>query len=258
MGVALITGASAGIGLEFAKLFAQKGHSLILVARRRKRLEEIASELKSQYGVQAWALDLDLSKQGAGQELFQRVQALNVDVEFLVNNAAFGSGGLFKDLPVQGELQMIDLNVRALVEATYYFLPQMLRRKSGKILNVGSIAGFQPGPYMNTYSATKAFVNSFSEGLSEELKGTGVTCTLLAPGYTATEFAKTAELNHAAEANFIKATPAEVANDGYRAMMGGASLKVSGLFNFLGTQSLRLAPRFLVRRIAGQLNRQQL
>ncbi len=256
MGVALITGASAGIGSEFARLFAKNGHSLILVARRKNKLDEIASELVSAHKIQVWTIDVDLSEPGAGETIFKRVQALGVDVDFLVNNAGLGSGGPFYELPLERELQMINLNVRALVELTHLFLPHMIKRKSGKILNVGSLAGFQPGPFMNTYSATKAFVNSFSEGLHEELKGTGVSCTALAPGYTSTEFQKSAEISGFAS-SFNKADPTSVALDGYKAMMNSRALKVSGFLNFLSSQSVRLTPRFLMRKIAGQVNRQQ-
>lgn len=256
MGVALITGASAGIGAEFAKLFASKGHSVILVARRKERLEQLAKDLAEACSVKAWVIDIDLGQKNAGRLLFERVKGLNVKVDFVVNNAGLGSGGFFKDLPLERELEMVDLNIRSLIEITHLFLPQMLERSYGRILNVGSIAGFQPGPFMTTYSATKAFVNSFSEALHEELKGTGVSCTVIAPGYTVTEFQKSASISGMA-GNFNKALPSKVALDGYKAMMQARSLKISGFLNFLGVQGVRLAPRFLIRKIAGQVNRQQ-
>ena len=260
MGIALITGASAGLGTEFAKIFAAQGHSVILVARRRDRLEQLATELRqTNPSIQTWVIDLDLSETGAGQILFRHVQELKIEIDFWVNNAGFGSGGLFAQLPLPRELQMMDLNMRTLVETTHLFLPSMLRRRSGRILNVGSLAGFQAGPYMATYSATKAFVNSFSEALHQELSGTGVTCTVLAPGMTITEFQQVAELSGFSK---VKGTPTAtadaVAADGYRAMMKGAALKVSGSLNQLSVQSLRLAPRGLVRRLAARLNRTQI
>lgn len=257
MGIALVTGASAGIGLELAKLFAVEGHSVILVARREARLNEVAAELKKlNSSIKTWVIAHDLSRLGAGKELFEKVSALNLNVDFLVNNAGIGSGGAFKDLPLERELEIMDLNMRALVETVHCFLPQMLGRGSGRILNVGSGAGFQPGPFMTTYSAAKAFVNSFTEALHEELLGTGVSCTLLAPGYTTTEFQKSASLK-GFSGDFNKATPAQVAQDGYRAMMRGCAVKVSGFFNWCGVQGLRFLPRMLIRRIAAQVNRSQ-
>lgn len=257
MGIALVTGASAGIGTEIAKLFAAEGHSVILVARREARLREVSSELqKINADIKTWVIAVDLSRLGAGQELFKKVSALGLEVDYLVNNAGAGSGGLFKDLSLEKELQLMDLNMRSMVETVHCFLPQMLKRGSGRILNVGSGAGFQPGPLMTTYSAAKAFVNSFSEALHEELKDTGVTCTLLVPGYTTTEFQKAAAIK-GMSGDFNKATPEKVARDGYRAMMKGRALKVSGFFNWCGMQGLRILPRALIRKIAAQVNRTQ-
>lgn len=254
---ALITGASSGLGLELAKLFARDGHSLILVARRRDRLEKIAADLKAQYpAIQVSVVDADLGLPGAGETLFQKVKALGLPVDFLVNNAGIGLNGAFRELSTQKDLQMFDLNARTLLELTHLFLPQMIERKSGRILNVGSTAGFQPGPYMATYYASKAFVNSLSEALHEELKGTGVTCTVLAPGATATEFAQVAGMEKSALfSSSPVATSGEVALYGYRAMMAGKAIAVPGFRNRFLVQSLRLSPRFLVRKIAGALNR---
>lgn len=262
MGIALITGASAGLGTEFAKLFAQNGHSVVLVARRKDRLQELAGDLvRKNPSVKTWILDMDLSQAHAGKILFDRVQALGLEVDFLVNNAAFGSGGPFADLALDRELQIMDLNMRTLVETTRLFLPSMIRRKSGRILNVGSLAGFQPGPFMNTYSASKAFVNSFSEGLHEELRGTGVTCTVLAPGLIATEFQEVARLRgniFQRQRNATSANPAFVARKGYLTMMRGQALRVPGFLNSLGAFGVRLAPRSLLRRMVASLNRSQI
>lgn len=257
MGIALITGASSGIGSEFARVFAKQGHSLILVARRKEKLESVSKELADQYGIQAWAMDCDLAKIGSATELFQKIQGLGLSIDFLVNNAGVGSGGKFSELELTRELEIIDLNIRSLVELTHHFLPQMLKKKSGRILNVGSVAGYQPGPYMNTYSASKAFVNSFTEGLHEELRGTGVTCTLVSPGYTITEFQKSASISGFEGMNFNKALPSQVAIQGYKAMMKGCSSTIIGWLNFLGAQANRIAPRFLMRRIAGDVNKSQ-
>jgi uncharacterized protein len=257
MKTALITGASSGLGLDFAKLFARDGHSLVLAARRRDRLEKLASELKAESpGIHVDVIEIDLGRPGAGQELFQKVKERGIEIDFLVNNAGVGSGGTFTELAVQSELQMVDLNVRTLLELTHLFLPEMVRRGSGRILNVGSTAGFQPGPYMSTYYATKAFVNSLSEALHEELRGTGVTCTVLAPGATATEFAKGAgvEKNGLFKGPNVGAA-AEVARYGYEAMLAGRAVAIPGAVNKILVQALRVSPRFMTRKIAARLNR---
>jgi uncharacterized protein len=257
MGLALITGASSGLGLDFADLFAKDGHSLILVARRKDLLEQVATRLRSTYPkIQVDIVDMDLGSAGAGRALFDKVKSKNLSVDYLVNNAGFGNSGSFKDQPLNKELQMIDLNVRAVVQLAHLFLPDMLKKKSGRILNVGSTAGFQPGPYMSTYYATKAFVNSFSEGLHEELKGKGVTCTVLAPGATATGFASAANMNNS---RLFKsgsvATSKQVARFGYNSMLAGRTIVVPGLLNNLMIQMLRLSPRFMVRKVASFVNR---
>lgn len=256
MGMALITGASAGLGIDFARLFARDGHSLILVARRKEPMEALAKELIALHpSIKVEVIAMDLGVPGAGQELFDQVQKRGHFVEFLVNNAGFGSNGRFAKLSLAKELQMIDLNMRTLVEATHLFLQPMLQKKSGYILNVGSTAGFQPGPYMATYYASKAFVNHFSEALAEELKGTGVSCTVLAPGATATDFAKAASVeDKKLFKSQVLATSETVAQDGYFAMLKRQPLLVSGLRNKLVPQMLRIAPRFLVRKIASTLN----
>jgi short-subunit dehydrogenase len=258
MKYALITGASAGLGLEFARLFAKDGHSLILVARRKDALEKLKSEiLQAHPKITIHVIDQDLSEIGAGAKLFSKVKAQNLDVEFLVNNAGFGAQGDFSKIPVDRQLSMIDLNIRTLVELTHLFLPQMRTRKSGRILNVGSTAGFQPGPWMTTYYASKAFVNSFSEGLFEELKGTGVTCTLLSPGATATEFDKAANMTKSRlfQSGMI-GTAEGVASSGYHAMIKGKALVVTGVSNKVMVQALRFSTRAINRKIAGFLNKQ--
>lgn len=257
MGTALITGASAGLGLEFAKIFAKDGHDLILVARRKDVLEQLAKTLKEKReSLRVDILAIDLSQPGAGKDVFTKVQELGHDVDFLVNNAGFGTGGEFSSLPLERELQMMDLNMRTLVELSHLFLPAMKQKKYGKILNVGSTAGFQPGPYMTTYYATKAFVNSFSEGLHEELKGTGVSCTVLTPGATATEFAQTASVS---SSRLFKsptvASASQVAKYGYRAMMKEKAIAIPGCVNWLLVQTVRLTPRYLVRKLASSINR---
>jgi short-subunit dehydrogenase len=254
---ALITGASAGLGLELARLFARDNHSVILVARRLARLEEIAEQLRKQHpAIRVDVLAMHLGTPGAGSELFREIESRGLQVDFLVNNAGFGNVGLFAELPVDRQLQMIDLNIRTLVELTRLILPAMLSRRSGHILNVGSIAGFQPGPNMAVYYATKAFVNSFSEALHEELRGTGVSCTVLAPGPTATEFEAIASESGMPIFRLpgMVTAAAPTADDGYRAMMKGRALVVSGFTNKMVAQLNRVVPRFFVRRLAGALN----
>jgi short-subunit dehydrogenase len=255
MGLALITGASAGLGAEFAKLFADGGHDLILVARRRDRLEEVARALKGIHrGLTVHVIDMDLGRPGAGAGLFARVAALG-PVDFLVNNAGFGNSGSFGEISLTKELELLDLNIRTLVELTHLFVGAMKKRGSGRILNVGSVAGFQPGPFMANYYASKAYVNSFSEALHEELRGTGVSCTVLAPAATRTEFASAAglEASHLFKAGAASAP--DVARAGYRAMMQGCALELPGILPKLMVFSVRFSPRAMVRKVAGWMNR---
>src|SRR5690242_7779157 len=185
---ALITGASAGIGKELTKLFAQDQCNVVLVARNASRLTTLAAELQQQLGVSARSFPLDLAGRDAPQFLFDQLARENVSINVLVNNAGYGKLGAFADVPYAESAGQIDLNITALTHLTRLFLAPMLERKSGRILNVASTAGFQPGPLMAVYYATKAYVISFSEALANELQGTGVTATCLCPGATDTEF----------------------------------------------------------------------
>jgi short-subunit dehydrogenase len=254
MGTALITGASSGLGAEYAKLFAADKHDLVLVARRRDRLEALARELESARGVKARVIAADLSTPGAPAHIAEEVARLGLEIDFLVNNAGFGASGAFAELEPARELEMIQVNIAALVALTRAFLPAMIERRRGRILNVGSTAGFTPGPFMAVYYASKAFVNSFSEALSYELRGTGVTATLSCPGATATEFAEVAGTARSVLFRLGAAPAATVAREGYRAMMKGKPLVIHGLKNKLTVQSLRLSPRSLARAIAASLN----
>jgi short-subunit dehydrogenase len=244
--------------LELARLFAADKHSVVLVARRLERLEELAGQLRKQHpGIRADVLAMDLGTPSAGGALFRELEARRLEVDFLVNNAGFGSVGTFFELPLERQLEMLDLNIRTLVELTGLILPSMLQRRSGRILNLGSTAGFQPGPHMAVYYATKAFVNSFSQALHEDLAGTGVTCTVFAPGPTATEFQ--AVTGKAGMPIFripgMVAEAAPTAAAGYRAMMQGRAIVVPGLANRAIAQLNRLVPRFVARRVAGVMNR---
>ena len=194
--VALVTGASAGLGAEFARLFAADGHDLVLVARRRGRLEALAAELSSRHGVAVHVLVADLADPQGVARVIDDVARLGLVITYLVNNAGFGSKGAFLDSEPARALAMLSVNAAAPLALTRSFLPGMVSRRSGRILNVSSMAGFEPGPFMATYHATKAFLNSFSEALSRELQGTGVTLTLSCPGNTETEFAAGAGSQH--------------------------------------------------------------
>ena len=251
---ALITGASAGLGREYAQLFAKDGHDLVLVARRRERLDELARELTAAHGTACTVIAADLVAPSAARLIADQVQAAGLAIDFLVNNAGFGKRGSFAQSEVRPQLEMIDVNVRALVELTHLFLPGMLERKQGRILNIASMAGFVPGPFMATYYASKAFVLSFTESLAQELRGTGVTVTASCPGPTDTEFG---EVAGSSKSNLFKrhvADAASVARHGYRAMLAGKVVAIPGLQNKLSVQSVRIAPRAAVRAISGKLN----
>jgi uncharacterized protein len=255
MATALITGASAGLGLEYAKLFAADRHDLVLVARRKDRLDALAAELSAAHGVKVYVVAADLMEPAATQQIVDAVATFGVEVEHLVNNAGFGTNGAFWELDAAKERGMIEVNVTALVMLTRAFLPAMVKRKRGRVLNIGSCAGFQPGPYMAGYYASKAFVNSFTEGLAYELRGTGVTATVSCPGPIATEFALVAGNDKSKLFKMGAMTATEVATDGYRAMMAGRPMVVHGIKNRFGAWSVRLSPRALVTALAASLNK---
>jgi short-subunit dehydrogenase len=251
---ALVTGASAGLGAELSRLFAADGHDLVLVARRRENLEALAGELEKQHGIRATVMPEDLTDAGAPERIAKALGERGIDVEFLVNNAGFGTSGPFATADVGRELSMVAVNVTTLVHLTRLLLPAMIARKSGRILNLGSTAGFVPGPFMAGYYASKAFVNSFTQALAYELRGTGVTATVSCPGATATEFAAVAgtEKSRLFQAAAMGATV--VALHAYRAMMRGRPMAIAGLRNQLSIQSLRFAPRAMTVALAASLN----
>ncbi len=251
MAWALITGASAGIGAELAKCCA-RDFDLILAARREAPLRELARTIEAG-GRKAKVVVCDLGAPGGAAELYRACE--NEDVEVLVNNAGYGLAGRFAELPMDGQTGEVDLNIRALTELSRLFVPQMIARKRGRILNVASTAAFQPGPFMTVYCATKAYVLSFSLALQEELRGTGVTVTALCPGATSTEFAAVsgASTNLFAQGRIMSAQA--VAEIGYRAMQRGRGMVVTGLRNRLMTFSTRFAPRGLTARIAAGILR---
>lgn len=245
---ALITGASSGIGLELAKIFARNNCNLILVARESDRLRQTAAALHAR------VIPRDLADPQSPQAIYDELASTPVD--YLVNNAGFGLGGPFSTTDRQTELDMIQVNVTSLVDLTKLFLPAMLARKSGRILNVASTAAFQPGPLMAIYYASKAFVLSFTEAIAEELTGSGLTVTALCPGPTASDFQRRAAIEHI---NLVKnkrigmMSSAEVAEIGYRGMLAGKVIVIPGIMNKLGVQSLRLGPRAIVRKVARKL-----
>jgi short-subunit dehydrogenase len=255
-GTALVTGASAGLGKEIASLFAKDGHDVVLVARSESKLRTLAADLASVNGVKAHVVVADLGKRSAAASVWEQTTRLGASVDFLVNNAGLGSNGAFLDLDLPREVEMIDVNVTSLVELTHRFVRPMRERGAGRVMNIASTAGFQPGPFMATYYATKAFVISFSEALAYELAGTGVTVTCHCPGATATEFATTAGNDKTRLFKRSGVADAKlVALHAYRSMMSGDVLSVHGALNWIAFESLRFAPRSVARSIAASLNR---
>jgi short-subunit dehydrogenase len=252
---ALITGASSGLGAEFARLFARDKHDIVLVARRKDRLEALAAGLSGQYGIKAHVIAVDLMTPDGAARVVTEVNKLGLEIEHLVNNAGFATSGTFWELEPERELGELQVNILTLVALTRALLPGMIQRKRGRILNIGSTAGFQPGPYMATYYASKAFVNSFTEALSFELKGTGVTATVSCPGATATEFATVAGTDKSRLFAMGAMTAPEVAEQAYGAMQQGRTMMVHGLKNKLAAFSVRFSPRALIRSIAAGLNK---
>ena len=251
--VVLVTGASAGLGLEFARLAAKDGHDVVLVARNFEKLKELAGQLSAEHKIDAHVIPADLGDPDAPPAILKACGDRKVDVLF--NNAGFGSSGAFLDLPLDKELEMVRVNISAVVALTHLFAQKMRERGFGRICNIASTAGFQPGPYMATYYATKAFVISFSEAIAHELKGTGVTVTCHCPSATATEFAGRAGNDQTALFKSGVARAAEVAAHAYRATMRGDGLAIPGAKNWFMMESLRFAPRSVVRSIAAKLNR---
>jgi hypothetical protein len=251
---ALVTGASYGIGRELALCCARGGFDLVLVARSSEKLRSLADEIAGRYAVKAQVVEADLADPAAPDRIVGQISSRGGEVGVLVNNAGFGANGPFSSLAVEVQREMLQVNVMALTHLTRLLLPGMLARRRGRILNVASTAAFQPGPLMAVYYASKAYVLSFSEALSEELRGTGVTVTALCPGPTASGFQARAAMQHARLFSRPAMDTRRVAETGYGAMMGGKAVAVPGLLNRLLAQSVRLSPRFLVRRIAGWLN----
>jgi len=218
---ALITGASAGIGREFARYHASKGGDLIITARREAELNELKSEIEAAHGVAVQVIAMDLGAEGGADALYDKVKELGLAVDVLINNAGFGGHGIHIERDLVAEQAMIDLNVKSLVTLTHRFGADMVARGGGKILNVSSTAAYMPGPLQAIYFATKAFVSSYSQAIDQELREKGVTCTALEPGYVHTEFAQVADLDGTGLVNQKGATAESVARHGYEAMLAG-------------------------------------
>jgi short-subunit dehydrogenase len=251
----LITGASAGLGEGFARALAARGETLILTARRLDRLEALAAELRDRHEVQVHLFPADLARPDAPAKLLADIAGAALSVDQLINNAGFGVRGTFADADGTRQLEMIDLNCRALVALTHGVLPQMVARRSGGILNVASTAAFQPGPWMAVYYATKAFVLSFSEALHEEVRGQGVRVAALCPGPTRTEFADVAGMGDSALFRALGSSADAVVRDGLRALASNQAVRISGAANLAMAESIRLTPRVLARRLVGALQR---
>jgi len=246
--VALVTGASAGLGAEFARQLSKRGYRLVLAARRKDRIEELARELGK-----ARAMAIDLSKKDSAAKLLADIEANGETVDLLVNNAGFGLIGRFAELDARRERQMIDLNVGTLTDLCRAVAPQMITRKSGSILNVASTAAFQPGPKMAVYFATKAFVLSLTEALHEELKPHGVKVSCLCPGPTRTEFGEVAGFGGNGMFDRVAMDAPEVVKAGLDGLENNKAVVIPGIINKAGALSGRFAPRSVVRKIAGAI-----
>ena len=234
MKVTLITGASSGIGEAFARRLAADGHDLVLVARSEKLLHELCDELMLEHKITAHYVVLDLSVEGSDRRLFGETERHGFEVEWLINNAGFGSVGDHADLNLDRELQMVDLNVRAVVALTHHYLSLMRSRGRGTIINVSSAAGFQPIPFMATYSASKAFVTSFSEAIAEENRYYGIRVLALCPGPTKTNFFAASGIDQPIQVKG-RQTPEEVVDTALRSLKSGKTMAVSGFVNYVGS-----------------------
>ena len=254
MATALITGASNGIGLELAKIHAAKGDQLVLVARNKSKLDELRIELEKTYKISVYTIGKDLSAMNASQEIFDETSKQQIHIDYLINNAGFGDFGMFVETDWNKEAQMIQLNITALTQLTKLYLKEMVKRGSGKIMNVASTAAFQSGPTMAVYYATKAYVLSFSEAIDNEVRDKGVTVTALCPGATESGFQAAAAME---ESNLVKGrklpTSKEVAEYGYESMMKGRTVAIHGFMNYLLANSVRFIPRAMVVKVTRKL-----
>jgi short-subunit dehydrogenase len=254
MATALITGASNGIGLELARIHASKGDDLVLVARNISKLDELKTELERQHRIKVHVIGKDLSAIGAADEVYAETRRLNLDIDYLINNAGFGDFGMFTDTDWNKELQMINVNITALTQLTKLYVRDMVKRGSGKIMNVASTAAFQSGPTMAVYYATKAYVLSFSEAVNNEVSDKGVTVTTLCPGATESGFQAAAAMEESALVKGKKLPSSkEVAEYGYDSMMKGRTVAIHGVMNRLLATSVRFMPRSIVVKVTRKM-----
>ena len=251
---ALITGASSGIGRDLAHQFAADGHDLVVIARRAVALDELVREVTRVHGVKARAISADLAQPAGPRRIYDELLRDGTAIDVVVNNAGFGMRGTVAELPLERQLEMVQVNITALTELTRLFLPAMLERNRGGVLNVGSTAGFQPGPLMAVYYATKAYVVSFTEALAEEVAGSALRVSCLAPGPTATGFAEEANMTKTRLFRLGTMSAADVARIGYEEWKRGKVLVVPGVTNRLGVAVVRVSPRLVVRKLLKQLN----
>lgn len=252
---ALVTGASAGIGAALAEELARGGTNLVLTARRRDRLEELARKLEAAHKIQTKIFVADLAQPDAPEKIFQFAKDQNAEIELLINNAGFGAYGELQTVETSRLLDMVQVNCSAVVHLTRLCLPEMVTRGRGDVLIVASTASFQSVPYISTYAATKAFDLLFAEGLAEEMKPHGVRVCALCPGSTESEFAEVAGQTHVAATRANRETAEKVARTGLRALAAGKSYVISGVGNYLGVLGQRLVPRRFVARIAARMFR---
>lgn len=237
---ALITGASSGIGLELARLFAEDHYDLVLIARDKAKLKAAAQTLQQEYSVSVVSLAFDLSQANSASAIFEEMQIRQIEISALVNNAGFGDYGFFADCELEKQQQMIAVNITALTQLTRLFLPSMLARKNGQILNLASTAAFFPGPLMSVYFASKAYVLSFSQALSNELQNSGVTCSCLCPGPTQTNFQNRAAMRESKIMQGATMDAKTVARIGYEGLTKGRNLIVAGNWNRILIQAQRI------------------
>ena len=257
MKVTLITGASGGIGEAFARALAKKRHNLVLVARSENKLHQLCDELMLKYGITAHYVAVDLNDFEADQRLFNETQKHGMEVDWLINNAGFGSMGDFTQLELERELEMIGLNILVLVALTHRYLQGMRERKRGKIINVSSAASFRPVPYMSTYAATKAFVTSFSEAIAEENREFGIQVLACCPGATATNFFDSAGMNEPFAVKGVQ-TPEQVVEETLNALEKGKTRAITGWVNWFSAYAATIAPNTLVTKAIGSQLRPRL
>ncbi len=257
MKATLITGASSGIGEAFARKLAKQRHNLVLVARSEEKLKDLCIQLASDNDIIAEPIALDLSEEGADEKVFGITEHKGFEINWLINNAGFGSMGYFAELELERELQMIDLNIRALVALTHRYLQKMKQRGEGVVINVSSAASFQPIPFMATYAATKAFVTSFTEAIAEEYRPFGITIQALCPGPTKTNFFKAANTERIMTIKRMQ-TPEEVVETALRAVKKKKVLVISGLSNKIGAFFGQITPDWIVTRVVAGVLRERM